>query len=149
MLWGMKLFVPRQRIGVSLIALDDQERVFLLKHVFHPTVPWGLPGGWLKRNEAPDVGVLRELYEETGLTAVIGPVVHMTLEERPTHIGIVYLAQIQPGMLKLNPEIIEAAWFPINEIPQPQYPFVEQAITSAVHIRRTRARTRLNSLPIS
>ena len=53
MLWGMKLTVPRQRIGVSMIALDEAERVFLLKHVFHPSVPWGPPAGWLGRNEAP------------------------------------------------------------------------------------------------
>jgi ADP-ribose pyrophosphatase YjhB (NUDIX family) len=138
MLWGMKLAVPRQRIGVSMIALDEAERVFLLKHVFHPGVPWGLPGGWLGRNEAPATGVLRELYEETGLTAVIGPVVHMALEEEPTHIAIAYLAQIQPGDLTLSSEILEARWFPIHSLPQPQYLFTEQAIRSAVQLHRLR-----------
>ena len=136
MLWGMKLTVPRQRIGVSMIALDEAERVFLLKHVFHPSIPWGLPGGWLGRNEAPAIGVLRELYEETGLTAVIGPVVHMALEKNPTHISIAYLAQIQPGDLTLSSEILEARWFPIHSLPQPQYHFTEQAIRSAVQLRR-------------
>lgn len=136
MLWGMKLTVPRQRIGVSMIALDEAERVFLLKHVFHPSIPWGLPGGWLGRNEAPARGVLRELYEETGLTAVIGPVVHMALEKEPAHIAIAYLAQIQPGDLTLSSEILEAQWFPIHSLPQPQYHFTEQAIRSAVQLHR-------------
>ena len=136
MLWGMKLMVPRQRIGVSMIALDDQERVFLLKHVFHPTVPWGPPGGWLGRDEAPATGVLRELYEETGLTAEIGPVVHMALEENPSHIGVAYLAQIQPGPLKLSAEILEAAWFPSDDLPLPQYSFTQQAIKTAVQLHR-------------
>lgn len=136
MLWGMKLTVPRQRIGVSMIALDEAERVFLLKHVFHPSIPWGLPGGWLGRNEAPARGVLRELYEETGLTAVIGPVVHMALEKEPAHIAIAYLAQIQPGDLTLSSEILEAQWFPIHSLPQPQYHFTEQAIRSAVQLYR-------------
>jgi ADP-ribose pyrophosphatase YjhB (NUDIX family) len=132
----MKLTVPRQRIGVSMIALDEAERVFLLKHVFHPSIPWGLPGGWLGRNEAPARGVLRELYEETGLTAVIGPVVHMALEKEPAHIAIAYLAQIQPGDLTLSSEILEAQWFPIHSLPQPQYHFTEQAIRSAVQLHR-------------
>lgn len=136
MLWGMKLTVPRQRIGVSMIALDEAERVFLLKHVFHPSIPWGLPGGWLGRNEAPARGVLRELHEETGLTAVIGPVVHMALEKNPMHISIAYLAQIQPGDLTLSSEILEARWFPIHSLPQPQYHFTEQAIRSAVQMHR-------------
>ena len=146
MVWGMKAIVPRQRIGVSLIALDEQERVFLLKHVFHPNAPWGPPGGWLGRNEAPATGVLRELYEETGLTAVIGPVVHMALEEKPTHIGIAYLAQIQPGALKLSPEILEADWFAVDNLPQPQYSFTEQAIKTAVQIQRSNGDNRKNVL---
>ena len=137
MVWGMKVIVPRQRIGVSMIALDEQERVLLLKHVFHPKVPWGPPGGWLGRDEAPSVGVLRELREETGLTAVLGPVVHMALEEKPTHIGIAFLAYIQPGTMKLSPEILEAAWFSADDLPQPQYAFTEQAIKTAVHLHRT------------
>ena len=138
MVWSMKLAVPRQRIGVSMIALDEAEQVFLLKHVFHPSIPWGPPGGWLGRNEAPASGVLRELYEETGLTAVIGPVVHMALEEEPTHIAIAYLAQIQPGDVTLSSEILEARWFPIHSVPQPQYRFTEQAIQSAVQLHRLR-----------
>ena len=131
------MLIPRQRIGVVLIALDEQERVFLLRHVFHPRVPWGPPGGWLGHDEAPNTGVLRELYEETGLTAVLGPVVHMALEEKPSHIGIAYLAQIQPGPLKLSSEILEAAWFSVDELPQPQYAFTKQAIQTAVQLQRT------------
>lgn len=138
MFWGMKLMVARHRAGVSIIALDGAERVFLLKHVFHPTVPWGPPGGWLGRNEAPAKGVLRELYEETGLTAVIGPVVHMALEESPTHIAIAYLAYIQPGEIMLSHEILEAQWFPWYDLPQPQYPFTVQAVQSAVQFHRLR-----------
>lgn len=139
MLEGMKLLVPRHRIGVSLVALDEQERVFFLKHVFHPNVPWGLPGGWLGPNEDPATGLIRELREETGLTAVIGPVVHTSLEPRPNHIGIAYLGHIQPGPLKLCPEILEAAWFPTDALPMPQYAFTQQALQTAVHIQRSRA----------
>jgi ADP-ribose pyrophosphatase YjhB (NUDIX family) len=137
MVRSMKLLIPRQRIGVSLIALDDEMRLFLLKHVFHPAVPWGPPGGWLGRNEAPATGVLRELHEETGLTAVLGPVLHMALEEGPSHIGIAYLAHIQPGSLKLSAEILEAGWFPVDDLPCRQYPFTEQAIQTAVQLQRT------------
>ena len=146
MLWGMKIVVPQQRIGVSLIALDEEERVFLLRHVFHPSVPWGPPGGWLGRNEDPAAGVLRELHEETGLTAVLGPVVHIEQQEKPDHIGIAYVGQIQPGTLKLNPEILEAAWFPIEQLPMPQYPFTLQAINIAVELQRTQGAASISGL---
>ena len=71
MVWGIYLFTPRHRVGVNVVVMDERQRVLLLKHVFHPQSPWGLPGGWLSRHEDPKEGVLRELREETGLTAVL------------------------------------------------------------------------------
>ena len=63
---GVRIVVPRQRVGVSLVAFNTDEEVFLLRHVFHTAIPWGLPAGWLARDEAPARGVARELREETG-----------------------------------------------------------------------------------
>lgn len=136
MLWGVHLTVPRQRIGVAVIAVDDQERVLLLRHVFHPFTPWGLPGGWLNRNEAPAEAALRELKEETGLTAVLGPVVHIVRDSRPAHIGIAYLARILPGPLTLSPEIIEGKWFAVDDLPAQLLPFVRSAIERALVFHR-------------
>jgi 8-oxo-dGTP diphosphatase len=127
---GVNLVTVRHRIGVAAVVLDDSGRVLLLNHVFHPAVPWGLPGGWLERDEAPATAVLRELREETGLTAVLGPVIHMTREARPPHVGIAYLAHSAQGDLRLSPEIIDAAWFAPNALP-PLLPFVRQAIATA------------------
>lgn len=131
MLWGIRLIVPRQRLGVTMVALDEQSRVLLLRHVFHPEYPWGLPGGWLGRNEAPAEGVMRELWEETGLTAVLGPTLLVRREDHPPHIGIAYLGYIQPGTITLSNEIIEAAWFDADDLP-PLYPFMADAIQTAL-----------------
>lgn len=128
--------VPRQRIGVNLVAFDELERVFMLRHVFHPFTPWGLPGGWLGRNESPAKGVLRELREETGLTAVLGPVIQVNHEASPRHVGIAYLGRIQPGAMRLNSEIIEAGWFSMTELPSPLLPLVQQAIETGVLLNR-------------
>jgi len=108
----------------------------MLRHVFHPYTPWGLPGGWLNRNEAPADAGLRELREETGLTAVLGPVVQVLREPRPGHIGIAYLARILPGGVSLSPEIIEARWFPVDELPAPLLPFIRDAIHSGLTMHR-------------
>ncbi|MCB9431468.1 MAG: NUDIX domain-containing protein [Ardenticatenaceae bacterium] len=131
MLLGIRLFVPRQRLGVTMVALDERNRVLLLRHVFHPEYPWGLPGGWLGRNEPPDQGVLRELREETGLTAVLGPTLLVRREDHPPHIGIAYLGYVQPGAFSLSGEIIEAAWFDPDDLP-PLYPFMDDAIQIAL-----------------
>ncbi|MBK8904906.1 MAG: NUDIX domain-containing protein [Anaerolineaceae bacterium] len=129
---GIWLTVPRQRIGVGLVALNEANEVFMLRHVFHPYYQWGLPGGWLKKNEAPDVGVLRELREETGLTAVLGPAVSVHHDAATAYVGIAYVAQLNQGHLQLSHEIIEAQWFPCHALPGPITDHTQLAIQAAV-----------------
>lgn len=129
---GIRVFVPRQRMGIVTVLLDDEQRVLLLRHVFHPTYPWGLPGGWLGRNEAPADAAVREVKEETGLTAVLGPVIQVRREENPPHIGMAYIGRVLPGEIKLSGEIIEAAWFAVDEMPEPLLPFIRDAIHTAI-----------------
>lgn len=131
MAWGVRAAVPRQRVGVALVAFNTDEEVFLLRHVFHTAIPWGLPGGWLARDEAPAHGVARELREETGLSAVIGPAVCVAHEPSPPHIALAYLGWIAPGPMALNAEVLEGRWFAADELPQPLAPFAQRAIAAA------------------
>ncbi len=130
MVWAILLLVPKQRMGVEVVLFNDQHQVLLLNHVFHPEIPWGIPGGWLDKNEDPATGALRELREETGLTAVLGPIVLLRQENYPPHIGIAYLALEQKGSFNLSSEIIEAAWVNLDELPKLQ-PFTQEAIEKA------------------
>lgn len=129
--WGVRIVVPRQRVGVSLVAFNTDEEVFLLRHVFHTAIPWGLPGGWLARDEAPAHGVARELREETGLAAVIGPAVCVAHEPLPPHIALAYLGWIVPGPMSFNAEILEGRWFAADALPRPLSTFVQRAIAAA------------------
>ncbi len=131
MAWGVRAVVPRQRVGVALVAFNADEEVFLLRHVFHTAIPWGLPGGWLARDEAPACGVARELREETGLSAIIGPAVCVAHEPSPAHIALAYLGWIAPGTMALNAEVLEGRWFAADELPRPLSPFAQQAIAAA------------------
>ena len=132
---AVRLFAPQHRIGVTVIVLDEAQRVLLLKHVYHPTLPWGPPGGWLDRGEAPAKGAVRELWEETGLTADIGPLILLEHEEYPAHIGIAYLARLPHGQhnppLRLSHEILTADWFTADTLP-PVSNFTRRAIQHAL-----------------
>lgn len=132
---GVRVVVPGHRIGLALVAFNDEDEVLMLRHVFHPDIPWGLPGGWLERNESPTDGLRRELREETGLRATIGPVALVTRRRTPAHLVMAYLGWVVPGPLTLSNEILEARWFPLSELPQPGHPFTQQAIDAARPLR--------------
>ena len=134
---GIWLVVPKQRVGAGVVVIDDRGRVLLLNHVFHPVIPWDVPGGWLNRNEDPAEGALRELWEETGITAELGPVVRLKKEDYPAHLGIAFLAFANPQPMRLSNEILEAKWFEPDALPDKLVPFSRAAIETAVSVYNT------------
>jgi len=63
----------RRRIGAYGIARDEQDRVLLVRSSPRSNNPgkWVLPGGGLDHGEDPNLGVVREFHEETGLEIAI------------------------------------------------------------------------------
>jgi ADP-ribose pyrophosphatase YjhB (NUDIX family) len=129
---GIRLFVSRHQIGVGVVGFNHKNQVLLLRHVFHPKAPWGIPGGWLDRNESPPDCALRELREETGLSAVLGPIIHLSRDNKPPHIGMTYIAYIEQNPIQLSSEIFEWGWFDPDEMPGPMLPFIKLSIQKAV-----------------
>ena len=50
----------------------------------------------------------------------------------PPHIGIAYLGKMNGGSLQLSHEIMEARWFPQNQLPAPLSDHTQLAIAAAV-----------------
>lgn len=125
---GIRLLVPKQRTGVALVVFNSKDQLLLLKHVFHPQTPWGLPGGWLHRNESPAECARRELWEETGIAAEVGPPIQITYQPSPGHIGIAFLGWADGEPEALSGEILDAKWVELDNLPGNLYHFTHQAI---------------------
>ena len=121
------LLAPRHRIGVLLVARDPGGRVLLLRHVFHPKEPWGLPGGWLHSGELPEAGARRELREETGLDASELALLFTSLEIEPRHLVMIFEAKGITGSTKLGFEVLESEFFDVEALP-PINPIEQRAI---------------------
>jgi len=63
----LRILNPSVMVGAMALIVDAQGRLLLLEHTYRHEMPWGLPGGWLKRAESPEIGLAREVLEETGL----------------------------------------------------------------------------------
>ena len=63
----LRVLNPSFMVGAMALIQDDAGRLLILEHTYRREVPWGLPGGWLRRSESPETGLQREVLEETGL----------------------------------------------------------------------------------
>jgi ADP-ribose pyrophosphatase YjhB (NUDIX family) len=120
---AQRVLVPRQRVGSLGVLLDARGRVLLAEHLFRPRYPWGLPGGWLARNEHPARGVERELREELGIDVEV--VQLLMAEPHGPHSGrgtapglsIVYRCRVRPDgdAAPVAWELLGVAWFTPEE----------------------------------
>ena len=98
---GVRLFVPRHYVGAVSAIFNDTGQVLLLEHVFRPHFSWGLPGGWVERDESPADAIRRELEEELGLEVEIKQLLLCELQGRgslnhtvPLSLGFVYYCRL-------------------------------------------------------
>ena len=58
------------RIGVGIVILNQNNKVFVAKRIDNPRNFWQMPQGGVDKNENFYNAALRELYEETSITNV-------------------------------------------------------------------------------
>ncbi len=120
--------------GVVGVVIDDERRVLLVEHVFHPYAPWGLPGGWIDRGESPAEAVVREFREELMLTIQAEQILHVDLAYN-NHLDLAYLCRAEGNVGQLSGELLDYAWVSLDELPRLQR-FHYEAIQSAIHLKQ-------------
>lgn len=130
-LWGL---TRREVRGCNVLAFDQQGRLLLVRHSYHESKQWLLPGGGLARGEEPAATGAREVAEEAGCKLEDGLWIGTDLRMRQG--GWRNRVEIVTGMVRDEPhadgrEIAEARFFPLDALP----PETGAAVRTALTIR--------------
>ena len=127
-----RFFQPKYTVGVIGIIVNEKGEVLLVEHVFHPERPWGMPGGWIGRNEDPAAAVKREIREELSMDVSIKQLLHTAKTQR-NHLDVAYLCEPQGEVGTLSYELLNYRWTKFEDLPT-LYKFHTEALEEAKRI---------------
>lgn len=123
----VRLFQTKYTVGVVGVLRDENGRILLVEHVFHPLHPWGLPGGWVNRREDPASAVERELAEELGLHVKARQVL-LAEFHHGYHLDVAYACTTdEQDITHISHELLGYRWFSPDDMP-PLHVFHRRAI---------------------
>lgn len=131
-LW--RITQPKFTAGVVGVIFNDEGKILLVEHVFHPSTPWGLPGGWIGRGENPSDTLIRELQEELQLKVELGPLL-LAETEFGNHFDFAYMALSTAKVGQLSSELLQYGWYDLSELPSLHH-FHWRAIETAMKYRQ-------------
>ncbi|UOK69556.1 NUDIX domain-containing protein [Ancylobacter polymorphus] len=106
-------------LGVRAVVRDQDGAFLLLRHTYVPG--WHLPGGGVDRGESAADAVVRELFEEAGITVTAAPRLHGLLLNHHLgardHVAVYVIESFQRGAWTPNREIAEIGFFPVSALP--------------------------------
>lgn len=103
-------------VSAAAVIVNDEGEVLLLEHVLRPGTGWGLPGGFLKKGEQPELGIRREIREEIGIE--LDELSILRVWTFGPHLEIVFTA-LPIGEPKVKTrEIFGLGWFAGDHLPE-------------------------------
>jgi 8-oxo-dGTP pyrophosphatase MutT (NUDIX family) len=127
-------FVARpHKEGVKCLA-THQGQVLLVRHTYGRRA-WDVPGGAIKRGEAPAAAAAREMSEELGLDGVVwrsAGELHLRLERRRDTIHLFTTELASPEVRLDLGELAMSGWFDRDALPVDLAPHVEAILGRAL-----------------
>jgi 8-oxo-dGTP pyrophosphatase MutT (NUDIX family) len=112
-------FARGMTLGVRGAVLDEDGRVFLVRHGYTPG--WHFPGGAVDPGESLSEALARELMEEGNVRVIGAPLLHGVFQNgsyKRDHIAVFVVREFgRPSPLPASWEIAEADFFPLNKLP--------------------------------
>jgi len=117
---------PTYSAGAMCVIERADGRLLLIRHVYRNRARWGVPGGLMKRGEAPADAARREVREEVGLDIELSGEPAVNVDPVPRRIDIIFRARPArdadaDSVTPSSVEILDAKWFSPTELPPLQF----------------------------
>lgn len=113
---------PTAKVDLRGLLLSEDNKILLVREGSDGR--WALPGGWADVGFSPAENMVKEFKEETGLDvepqrllAVIDKKMHPHPTEQFYIYKLVFLCKALSGSLKKGFDVLDVAYFDINELP--------------------------------
>jgi 8-oxo-dGTP diphosphatase len=111
-------------VGCNAVVFNKKSEVLLLKRsnspAYRPNL-WDLPGGKVEKNETPEIAIVRETFEETGLKIDLLRPFDFELLKKPTCnfpvLSIKFIAICNEESVSLSVEHDKFIWNNTNNLP--------------------------------
>jgi len=125
-------------VCVSGVILDAQGRVLLQRHRHWVANVWGLPGGIVHGGETLEAAFAREVFEENGLSVTDVQLVRFASGYN-LRLEVFFRARVvasgEPILQLQTSEVLEARFFPFEELPENILP-EQREIIAAVMVNK-------------
>ena len=105
-----------------MVVISATARILLVQRAEGATRAgyWSIPAGFVDYGEEVRAAAARELYEETGLTAEVGDVIHVASNfHDPTKltVGVWFAGMVTGGQLRPGDDAAEVGLFTMDSLP--------------------------------
>ena len=109
-------------VGAAVVVFDDDGRILMVKRAPGATRSgfWSVPAGFVDYGEDVREAAQRELFEETGLHADIGEVLHVASnfhDPAKLTVGIWFAGMVTGGELQAGDDAEQVGFFPLDDLP--------------------------------
>ncbi|MFE2294575.1 NUDIX hydrolase [Streptomyces sp. NPDC059452] len=105
---------PLHSVSVAGVVVREDGRVLTIRRADNGT--WEPPGGVLELTEAPEDGVRREVYEETGIKVQVDRLTGVYKNTSRGIVALVFRCRAEGGHEKLSDEAVAVEWLTLDEV---------------------------------
>ena len=105
------------KVVVAALVVEGREVALVKRGPGVGEGKWSFPAGYVDRGETLQDAVVREAREEIGVEVYPMDLVGLYSRENDPIVLVIYEAKVMGGEITPQGEVLEAAWFPVDDLP--------------------------------